>query len=138
MHWAKLLSSKRFRGEPTASENGRSEFQKDYDRIAFSRAFRRLQGKTQVHPLPDNDHVHTRLTHTLEVASVGRSLGAQIGLDLERAGMLPIGVFPQDVGSIVQAACLAHDIGNPPFGHGGEEAIRAWFKRNNEYMNGCN
>src|SRR6516225_11213902 len=79
MHWAKLLSSKRFRGEPTASENGRSEFQKDYDRIAFSRAFRRLQGKTQVHPLPDNDHVHTRLTHTLEVASVGRSLGARAG-----------------------------------------------------------
>jgi dGTPase len=137
MDWAKLLSSKRFRGEPTASENGRSEFQKDYDRIAFSRAFRRLQGKTQVHPLPDNDHVHTRLTHTIEVASVGRSLGAQIGLDLERAGMLPIGVFPQDVGSIVQAACLAHDIGNPPFGHGGEEAIRAWFKGNSEYMKGC-
>jgi dGTPase len=137
MEWARLLSSKRFRAESSAhAEDGRSEFQKDYDRVVFSRAFRRLQGKTQVHPLPENDHVHTRLTHTLEVASVGRSLGARAGIRLHRAGVLPAEVSPVDVGSIVQAACLAHDIGNPPFGHAGEAAIRGWFRDNPNYLKG--
>jgi dGTPase len=137
MEWARLLSSKRFRDEsPHPPEDGRSEFQKDYDRIIFSRAFRRLQGKTQVHPLPDNDHVHTRLTHTLEVASVGRSLGARAGLKLAQAQKLPENVTAQDIGSILQAACLAHDIGNPPFGHAGEYAIRGWFQQNPEYLKG--
>src|SRR5580693_141801 len=121
MEWARLLSSKRLRNEgaPPVPEDGRSEFQKDYDRIVFSRAFRRLQGKTQVHPLPDNDHVHTRLTHTLEVASVGRSLGTRAGIKIGEAQNLPDGMTAQDVGAILQAACLAHDIGNPPFGHAG-------------------
>jgi dGTPase len=140
MHWERLLSSKRFRnqGVPPVPEDGRSEFQKDYDRIVFSRPFRRLQGKTQVHPLPDNDHVHTRLTHTLEVASVGRSLGARVGLSLQCAGTLPSGISPSDMGAIVQAACLAHDIGNPPFGHAGEEAIRGWFHQNPDVLKGLN
>ena len=138
MEWQRLLSSKRFRNEgaPPATEDGRSEFHKDYDRIVFCRAFRRLQGKTQVHPLPDNDHVHTRLTHTLEVASVGRSLGARAGIKLQRDGKLPEGMSPQDVGAILQAACLAHDIGNPPFGHAGEEAIRGWFHQHPDVLKG--
>jgi dGTPase len=135
MKWARLLSSKRFRdGTSRSPEDGRSEFQKDYDRIIFSRAFRRLQGKTQVHPMPDNDHIHTRLSHTLEVASVGRSLGARAGIHLANSGNLPAGMVPQDVGAILQAACLAHDIGNPPFGHAGEYAIRGWFKKNQGYL----
>lgn len=107
MEWPRLLSSKRFHNDALPhAEDGRSQFQKDYDRIVFSRAFRRLHGKTQVHPLPDNDHVHTRLTHTLEVACVGRSLGARAGLRLEQDDKLPEGMHPQDVGSILQAACL--------------------------------
>src|SRR5258706_3276892 len=107
MDWARLLSSRRFRAADTqAVEDGRSELQKDYERIVFSRAFRRLQGKTQVHPLPENDHLHTRLTHTLEVASVGRSLGTRAGLGLAKAGKLPEHIQPVDVGSILQAACL--------------------------------
>src|ERR1700730_4445605 len=135
MEWPRLLSSKRFRDDtPPRAEDGRPQFQKDYDRIVFSRAFRRLQGKTQVHPLPDNDHVHTRLTHTLEVASVGRSLGARAGLRLKQDHKLPESMHPQDVGSILQAACLAHDIGNPPFGHAGENAIRGWFKQHHDYL----
>ena len=137
MEWRRLLSAKRLRGgPPSPPEDGRSEFQKDYDRIIFCRAFRRLQGKTQVHPLPENDHVHTRLTHTLEVASVGRSLGARAGLRLANAGNLPEGMTAQDIGSILQAACLAHDIGNPPFGHAGEYAIRGWFQQNPGYLKG--
>jgi dGTPase len=138
MDWNRLLSSTRFRsqGVPAMVEDGRSEFQKDCDRIVFSRPFRRLQGKTQVHPLPDNDHVHTRLTHTLEVASVGRSLGARVGLALHHAGALPSDITPSDVGAILQAACLAHDIGNPPFGHAGEEAIRGWFHQNPDVLKG--
>lgn len=137
MEWPRLLSPKRFRSDqPPSAEDGRSEFQKDHDRIVFSRAFRRLQGKTQVHPLPENDHIHTRLTHTLEVACVGRSLGARIGLKLEEGGKLPENVRPTDVGSILQAACLAHDIGNPPFGHAGEAAIRGWFRQNPDRLKG--
>lgn len=140
MEWSRLLSPKRFRSEglPATAEDGRSEFQKDYDRIIFCRGFRRLQGKTQVHPLPDNDHVHTRLTHTLEVASVGRSLGARAGIKLQSGGSLPAGITPSDLGAILQAACLAHDIGNPPFGHGGEEAIRGWFHQHPEVLKGLN
>ncbi len=135
MEWSRLLSSKRLRDDKIClPEDGRSQFQKDYDRVIFSRAFRRLQGKTQVHPIPGNDHVHTRLTHTLEVASVGRTLGTRVGSSLARSGKLPNEVRPEDVGSIVQAACLAHDIGNPPFGHAGEAAISAWFQKHQEYL----
>jgi dGTPase len=135
MEWHRLLSAKRFHdGTPRTAEDGRSEFQKDYDRIIFSRAFRRLQGKTQVHPMPENDHVHTRLTHSLEVACVGRSLGVRAGMRLAHDRKLPDWMRPHDVGSILQAACLAHDIGNPPFGHAGEDAIREWFKTNDGYL----
>ncbi|MFY0656634.1 MAG: deoxyguanosinetriphosphate triphosphohydrolase [Neptunomonas phycophila] len=128
MQWAKLLTTQRYGHEHQEySEAGRSHFHKDHDRIVFSSAFRRLGRKTQVHPLALNDHIHTRLTHSIEVGSVGRSLGIRVGEWL--SDQLPEWATPDDIGMIVQSACLAHDIGNPPFGHAGEYAIRDWFKR---------
>ena len=130
MDWIKLLQPLRI-GETTRYyEEGRSPFHKDQDRIVFSSAFRRLDRKTQVHPLSENDHVHSRLTHSLEVSCVGRSLGFKVAEGLKAKGKEP---FPDeitaaDVGAILQAACLAHDIGNPPYGHTGEDAIRHWFQ----------
>lgn len=129
MNWPQLLSAARFgeeHKEPHGIEFGRTPFDKDYDRIIFSPSFRRLDRKTQVHPLVDNDLVHSRLTHSLEVGCVGRSLGTRVGHAI--ASSLPAGLNANDVGSLVQAACLAHDIGNPPFGHTGEDAIRHWFR----------
>lgn len=126
--WQKLLSPYRVgleSLEPTGLD--RSAFAKDIDRIIFSNAFRRLGKKTQVHPLSANDHIHTRLSHSLEVSSVGRSLGTLAGQFLKSSKRLPDWVVPENLGEIVQAACLAHDIGNPPFGHAGESAIRSWF-----------
>ncbi|WP_148252033.1 deoxyguanosinetriphosphate triphosphohydrolase [Aidingimonas lacisalsi] len=129
MHWERLLAPTRLNDKPRGSreEVGRSPFHKDHDRIVFAGSFRRLGRKTQVHPLTDNDHIHTRLTHSLEVGCVGRSLGMIVGEELSHR--LPSWITPADLGVIVQAACLAHDIGNPPFGHAGEYAIRDWFKR---------
>lgn len=129
MQWASLLAPVRL-DEKSAErelEVGRSPFHKDFDRIVFAGSFRRLGRKTQVHPLTENDHIHTRLTHSLEVGCVGRSLGMMVGEKLGSA--LPDWITPSDMGVIVQAACLGHDIGNPPFGHAGEYAIRDWFKR---------
>ncbi|ALM54821.1 deoxyguanosinetriphosphate triphosphohydrolase [Halomonas huangheensis] len=128
MTWERLLDPVRLhdtRGT-ARDEVGRSPFHKDHDRIVFSGSFRRLGRKTQVHPLADNDHIHTRLTHSLEVGCVGRSLGMSVGELL--GDRLPVGITSADLGVIVQAACLGHDIGNPPFGHAGEYAIRDWFK----------
>ncbi|TDN96818.1 MULTISPECIES: deoxyguanosinetriphosphate triphosphohydrolase [Halomonas] len=133
MSWERLLDPGRLhdrRGERPGGgreEIGRSPFHKDHDRIVFAGSFRRLGRKTQVHPLTDNDHIHTRLTHSLEVGCVGRSLGMIVGERL--SGRLPGWITPADLGVIVQAACLGHDIGNPPFGHAGEYAIRDWFAR---------
>ncbi|BCS88635.1 dGTP triphosphohydrolase [Pseudodesulfovibrio sediminis] len=127
MDWSRLLETSRY-GRNDGNTGIRSPFQKDIDRIIFSDHFRRLARKTQVHPLNENDHIHSRLTHSLEVASVGKSLGELIGVYLEEKGELPEALQPTDVGEAVQAACLAHDIGNPPFGHSGEEAIKDWFK----------
>lgn len=128
MRWDKLLTVKRYGHELIASpEVGRSHFHKDHDRVVFSSAFRRLGRKTQVHPLVLNDHIHTRLTHSIEVGSVGRTLGIRVGELLTSS--LPEWVSSHDIGMIVQSACLAHDIGNPPFGHAGEYAIRDWFKQ---------
>lgn len=126
MAWGSLLSTNRQSESKQPQKPNRNPFQRDVDRIVFSPGFRRLARKTQVHPLEQHDHVHNRLTHSIEVASVGRSLGEQVGKRLTRE--LPEGIVPDDLGRIVQAACLAHDIGNPPFGHSGEAAIRAWFK----------
>ncbi|WP_048305870.1 deoxyguanosinetriphosphate triphosphohydrolase [Halomonas sp. PR-M31] len=132
MHWERLLDPTRLNDKPRElqeprDEIGRSPFHKDHDRIVFAGSFRRLGRKTQVHPLTDNDHIHTRLTHSLEVGCVGRSLGMIVGEGLRER--LPKWITPADMGVIVQAACLGHDIGNPPFGHAGEYAIRDWFKR---------
>jgi dGTPase len=130
MNWQQLLNAERLgavRNDLFDHESGRSDFHKDHDRIVFSSPFRRLGRKTQVHPLTENDHVHTRLTHSIEVSCVGRSLGILAGQRLQYA--LPQYITPYDIGAIVQAACLAHDIGNPPFGHAGEYAIRDWFCR---------
>ncbi len=129
MDWSTLLSAKRFGLEhlETAPERNRTEFQRDYDRIIFSAPFRRLQNKTQVFPLPGRIFVHNRLTHSLEVASVGRSLGTNIASALVDARKdIPESIH--EIGGIVAAACLVHDLGNPPFGHSGEEAISSYFK----------
>ncbi|BCX81295.1 dGTPase [Methylomarinovum caldicuralii] len=130
MDWHRLLSTRRL-GKASTAPGGqppRTEFARDYDRLIFSSAFRRLQDKTQVFPLAKSDYVRTRLTHSLEVASVGRSLGMLAAEVIRRREPdLRDTVVPQDVGTLVAAACLAHDIGNPPFGHAGEDAIREWF-----------
>lgn len=130
MCWTKLLSNsiagKKIQNQ---GDSSRSIFERDYDRIIFSHPFRRLQDKTQVFPLPEHDFVHTRLTHSLEVSSVGRSLGKKVGDAL-------MGRYPElleqhysafDFGAIVAAASLTHDLGNPPFGHSGEDAISDFF-----------
>lgn len=135
MDWEKLLTDSRL-GEKSLPkqklQDGRSEFQKDFDRIVFSPAFRRLQDKTQVFPLPESDFVHTRLTHSLEVSCVGRSLGNLVGETvIKRNPSLQTRFTKFHFGEIVAAACLAHDIGNPPFGHSGEDAIAEYFRTGN-------
>ena len=128
MDWARLFEPRRFAEAAAKDRPQRNPLQIDQDRIVFSRPFRRLQKKTQVHPLPSNAHIRNRLVHTLEVASVGRSLGYAVGERL-RAELAAAGRSADDLGYLVQATCLAHDIGNPPFGHAGEEAIRDWMTR---------
>lgn len=128
MNWDTLLNKKRLGNRPAKDESGRTAFLRDHDKIVFSGAFRRLARKTQVHPLATNDHVHNRLTHSLEVSCVGRTLGIRVGERLKQEQHLPQHIDATDFGDIVQSACLAHDIGNPPFGHTGERAIRAWFR----------
>lgn len=128
MNWIQLLSAKRYGLEDRkteVSESERTQFQRDYDRLIFSSPFRRLQNKTQVFPLPGAVFVHNRLTHSLEVASVGRSLGNNIALELQKKG--ETSPFINEIGTIVSTACLAHDLGNPPFGHSGEKAISNYF-----------
>lgn len=128
MIWSQLLSPQRINQKQDTHELSRSAFEQDYDRIIFSHPFRRLQDKTQVHPIPEQDFVHTRLTHSLEVSSVGRSLGKKIGEHvLQRHPELKENFSLFDFGAIVAAASLAHDLGNPPFGHAGEEAISDFF-----------
>ena len=130
MRWSTLLSGGRHLQHTVAATGpSRSAFEQDYDRIIFSHPFRRLQDKTQVHPLPEHDFVHTRLTHSLEVSSVGRSLGKRVGeVIMQRYPDLANHVSMFDFGAIVAAAALAHDVGNPPFGHAGETAISDFFK----------
>ncbi len=130
MNWEQLLSSQRVGARQKSNpSDARSAFEQDYDRIIFSHPFRRLQDKTQVHPLPVHDFVHTRLTHSLEVSSVGRSLGRKVGeVILQRHPHLAERYSAYDFGAIVAAAALAHDLGNPPFGHSGEQAISDFFR----------
>lgn len=136
MNWNQLLNPTRLGSENSkadATDSTRTHFQRDYDRIIFSSPFRRLQNKTQVFPLPGSVFVHNRLTHSLEVASVGRSLGhrllSRIAETVTADERSVIGEIP----TVVAAACLAHDMGNPPFGHSGEEAIRKYFVENEAY-----
>lgn len=126
MIWDRLLCAERLGDRSYQPQRNRSIFVQDHDRIVFSAPFRRLANKTQVQPLYENDHVHHRLIHSIEVSSVGRSLAMRIGHWLAEAGHLPEAQI-YELADIVQAACVAHDIGNPPFGHSGEEAIGAWF-----------
>ena len=127
MYWPQLLSPQRTGAKQAVStaEIDRSAFEQDLDRIIFSHPFWRLQDKTQVHPLPEYDFVHTRLTHSLEVSSVGRSLGRKVGEQLfgPQGRHQQLAINSYDIGTIVAAASLAHDLGNPPFGHSGETSI---------------
>ena len=141
MKWEKLLSTKRVsqfdtcgtQSKPSQFEDPRHPFERDCDQIIFSYPFRRLQDKTQVIPFPEYDFVHTRLTHSLEVASVGRSLGklasSLIFSELDEEFIKVQKLCKSDIGALVAGACLAHDIGNPPFGHSGEDSISFYFKQ---------
>lgn len=129
MYWEKLLSNKRLCQEtPGNFRDDRTAFQVDYDRIVFSSAFRRLQDKTQVFPLAESDYVRTRLTHSLEVSCIARSLGINVGNEIINRHKLT-DIHSSDFGTILATAALAHDLGNPPFGHSGEDAIRNWFNK---------
>lgn len=129
MNWQQLISNKRLGQEHRHPErhDDRTEFKRDYDRLIFSAPFRRLQNKTQVFPLPGSIFVHNRLTHSLEVASVGMSLGNDVAQQLLRRHPEFTNSLLSEIGQIVSAACLAHDMGNPPFGHSGEKAIQSFF-----------
>ena len=130
MHWDNLISDRRLGLEDIHSNRAgeRSDFQRDFDRLVFSSPFRRLQNKTQVFPLPGSIFVHNRLTHSMEVACVGRSLANDIAAGLRPKYASEPWLQKLDaIGEIVAAACLAHDLGNPPFGHSGEKAIATYF-----------
>lgn len=136
MNWSSLYSARRTGDKEKKQANPdliRTSFLRDYDRLIFSSAFRRLQNKTQVFPLPGAVFVHNRLTHSLEVASVGRSLGKAAGEAIANkypgTGNDFQDFYRHELQSVIAAACLAHDIGNPPFGHSGEDAIRSYFLR---------
>src|ERR1039458_2686947 len=145
--WQDLFSSNRLGifTPPVAGEESsrnRTAFQRDYDRIIFSSPFRRLQNKTRVFPLPANVFVHNRLTHSLEVASVGRSLGNNIGnalVDMPENKELTDEAkdfYRHQLGNVIASACLAHEIGNPPFGQSGEAAISQFFRKHSEFETG--
>ncbi len=129
MEWLQLISNKRLGQEHRHTErhDDRTEFKRDFDRLIFSAPFRRLQNKTQVFPLPGSIFVHNRLTHSLEVSSVGMSLGNDVAQQLVRCHPELAGTLFEQIGQIVSTACLAHDLGNPPFGHSGEKAIQTFF-----------
>lgn len=132
MNWEQLLSDTRCGSthqSTTLAQKERNEYDKDYGRVLFSSAFRRLQDKTQVFPLGRNDYVRTRLTHSLEVAHIGSSLGMLVGNQLCGRKELDAVMAPSGLATIVSTACLAHDIGNPPFGHSGEDAIESSLAR---------
>jgi dGTPase len=136
LRWEDIFSINRV-GREKLKQEVRSGFQRDFDRLIFSSAFRRLQNKTQVFPLPGSTFVHNRLTHSLEVASVGRSLGKIVGSHIatEELGLGPQEAEAQEfyryeLSNVIAAACLAHDIGNPAFGHSGEKALSSYFLKN--------
>ncbi len=129
MDWEMLMSPARLRDSSTGQPLDRTQFQRDYDRIIFSKPFRRLQKKTQVFPLPEHDFIHTRLTHSLETSCIGRSLGMLAGKEIisKNTNLKKTGLSDYDFAAVVSAASVAHDLGNPPFGHSGEDAISDFF-----------
>lgn len=134
MNWETLISGKRLGMEEYHDPrvHTRSDFQRDYDRMIFSSPFRRLQNKTQVFPLPGSIFVHNRLTHSLEVSSVGRSMAREAWLRICRCHRgMEAGAALEQISDIVATACLCHDLGNPPFGHSGEKTISTWFSEGN-------
>jgi dGTPase len=137
MHWETLFSNKRYGSRNLKStDETRGEYLRDYDRLIFSSQFRRLQDKTQVFPLPGSVFVHNRLTHSLEVASVGRSLGRLVGEKIATKNATELSEQAKEfykfgLSDVIQTGCIAHDIGNPPFGHSGEDAIRTFFNELN-------
>lgn len=134
MNWQTLFSNQRFNSSTrNRQDHSRGDYMRDYDRLIFSSQFRRLQNKTQVFPLPGAVFVHNRLTHSLEVASVGRSLGRTVGEKIaeryaNQLDEIGLDFYRFELPAVVMTACIAHDIGNPPFGHSGEKAIRAYFE----------
>ena len=131
MDWNNCFSAERFGVDYQVSVQ-RTEYERDWDRLIFSSAFRRLQNKTQVFPLPEEAFVHNRLTHSLEVASVGRSLGAMVGMAISslpdvQDNPASVEFYREHLKTVVATACLAHDLGNPAFGHSGESAISKFF-----------
>lgn len=133
MNWIQLISNKRLGQEERHAlrHDDRSEFKRDSDRLIYSAPFRRLQNKTQVFPLPGSVFVHNRLTHSLEVSSLGKSLGDDVARELTKRHPELQGTLFEEIGTIVQTAGLAHDMGNPPFGHSGEKAIQSFFTEGN-------
>lgn len=134
MNWTSIISHERT-GTKTITPDPRSEFQRDFDRLIFNSGFRRLQNKTQVFPLPGIAFVHNRLTHSLEVSSMGRSLGKIVGRHIADHYKLEDAIkdfYVNELSNVIAAACLAHDIGNPPFGHSGEKAISKFFIDNSD------
>jgi len=142
MEWSKCY--RKLEEVESRKPEDRSQYQRDYDRIIFSSAFRRLQNKTQVFPLPGTTFVHNRLTHSLEVASVGRSLGSLVGYGLSEKNQYAFNddvrtFYQYELANVIASGCLAHDLGNPAFGHSGEDAISNYFKEyENENIDGEN
>jgi dGTPase len=131
--WSQLASPERLRPSRVTGRSqldARTEFENDFDRVVFSSSFRRLRNKAQVFSLEPHDFVRTRLTHSIEVATIGRSLGEGAAAGMRAKYEELSGISPRDIGTIVATACLLHDIGNPPFGHSGEKAIGRWFSEN--------
>lgn len=131
MEWYKLLSAERERPSRTLELPFRNAFDKDYERVISSSSVRRLQDKAQVFPLQENDFTRTRLTHSLEVSSIGRSIGKRIGFQLKEKGIMK-DTQDEELASLLAVAGLVHDLGNPPFGHYGEDIIKEWFEANLE------
>jgi dGTPase len=135
MNWKELLDTSLLLGGERTETEDRPHYAQDYDRVIFSAPFRRLASKTQVHPMYADDHLHHRLIHSIETSSVGRSLGLGVGSWLEKEKHIE-GGEKHKIAGILQAACAAHDIGNPPFGHSGETAIGEWFSKKFENPDG--
>ena len=136
MSWRRLIvNNKLFPSSVRVNnDHDRSEFERDQNKITFSPFFRQLQNKTQLFPIPHSDFIHSRLTHSLEVSSVGRSMGHLVAKQISLIDNDLPDNFDLDVTSIVGAACLLHDVGNPPFGHAGEDAISCFFKNNSSFL----